>query len=488
MGEIRFTIGESEDLFRTNASRYWSLTPFLNSKGPGMSAKRTQNARPRRLVTALSGVVIAASGLLGTSAIAAPQLATIPEVAVSSGRLDTLVAAVKAAGLAEALSGEGPFTVFAPTDDAFALLGKQTLSSLLTEEGRPTLARILKHHVVVGRFEARDLVDREGIETLAGTTLPLATARGRLLVDEAVVETANVGASNGIVHIIDRVLVPVAETSPAEALLEIAVERGAPLFNEGNIDGCAAIYATALDAISLAGDFGLDEKGRANLAKRLAEIAKETSSRDRAWAYRAIIDGIFAGEMAMQTTSATPAPTERSGFAPRGNLIFGFDDAKDGQRWQTVLDGVMGGRSTGKISQADGVVVFDGATSLQNNGGFSSMRAGIPKGLFDGADAIRLIVKGDGRDYKIGASTGGNQRSGGYWKTFPTTKDTWTEVIMPVADLERQFMGQRLNGTASPGDLRALQIYIYDKKAGPFRLEIESIEAVETKGNETFDA
>jgi hypothetical protein len=59
---------------------------------------------------------------------------------------------------------------------------------------------------------------------------------------------------------------------------------------------------------------------------------------------------------------------------------------------------------------------------------------------------------------------------------------------MPVADLERQFMGQRLNGTASPGDLRALQIYIYDKKAGPFRLEIESIEAVETKGNETFDA
>ncbi len=453
-----------------------------------MTLTQSTHSRTRRWSAALSGVVIAASGMLGTNTLAAPQQATIPEVAVSSGRLDTLVAAVKAAGLAEALSGDGPFTVFAPTDDAFALLGKQTLSGLLTDEGRPTLVRILQNHVVAGRFEARDLVDREGIETLAGTTLPLATTRGRLLVDEAVVETANVGASNGIVHIIDRVLVPAREIRPVETLLEIAVQRGAPLFNEGNIDGCAAIYATALDAVSLSDDFGLDSKGRANLTRSLAEIATQASSRDRAWAYRKIIDGIFAGEMTMQTTSATTTPASRSGFAPRGNLIFGFDEASDGQRWQTVLDGVMGGRSTGKIDQKDGVVIFDGATSLQNNGGFSSMRASIPEGMFDGADAIRLIVKGDGRDYKIGASTGGNRRSGGYWKTFPTTKDTWTEVIMPVADLERQFMGQRLNGTASPGDIRGLQIYIYDKKAGPFRIEIESIEAVSTTTNETFDA
>ena len=142
----------------------------------------------------------------------------IIDVASTTEGFSTLTAAVTAAGLVDTLKGAGPFTVFAPTDDAFALLGKQTLSSLLTDEGRPTLARILKHHVVVGRFEARDLVNRESIETLAGTSLPLATARGRLLVDEAVVETANVGASNGIVHIIDRVLVPVAETNMRSAV------------------------------------------------------------------------------------------------------------------------------------------------------------------------------------------------------------------------------------------------------------------------------
>lgn len=443
----------------------------------------------RRWTAALAGTAAAISGAFVT-ATAVSDNGNIPETAVASGRLDTLVAAVQAAGLAEALSGPGPLTVFAPTDAAFARLGEDTLSSLLTDAGRPTLVRILKNHVVAGRFEARDLVDRDGIETLAGTTLPLAAARGRLFVDEAVVETADVSASNGIVHLIDRVLVPARQVSPMETLLEIAVSRGAPLYNDGNIDACAEIYATALDAVSLAGDFGLDEQGRANLASRLKEIAGEPTSRDRAWAYRRIIDSLFADGMTMQPTSATkpaPKPAGRGGFAPRGTTVFSFDDASEASRWQTVLDGVMGGRSTGKIAAKDGVVVFEGATSLENNGGFSSMRARTPAGLFEGADAIRLIVKGDGRDYKLGVSTGGNQRAGGYWQTFPTTKDTWTEVIMPIADLDRQFMGQRLNGRVSPEDIGGLQIYIYDKKAGPFRLEIESFEAI-SLGEDTFDA
>ena len=449
-----------------------------------MTPNRTNISR--RWTVALAGTAAAISGAFVT-ATAVADTGNIPETAVASGRLDTLVAAVQAAGLAEALSGPGPLTVFAPTDAAFARLGEETLSSLLTDAGRPTLVRILKNHVVAGRFEARDLVDREGIETLAGTNLPLAAARGRLFVDEAVVETADVSASNGIVHLIDRVLVPARQVSPMETLLEIAVSRGAPLYNEGNIDACAEVYATALDAVSLSGDFGLDDKGRANLASRLKEIAGESTSRDRAWAYRRIIDSLFADGMTMQPTSAAAKPAGRGGFSPRGTTVFSFNDASEAARWQTVLDGVMGGRSTGKIAAKDGVVVFEGATSLENNGGFSSMRARTPEGLFEGADAIRLIVKGDGRDYKLGVSTGGNQRAGGYWQTFPTTKDTWTEVIMPIADLDRQFMGQRLNGRVSPGDIGGLQIYIYDKKSGPFRLEIESFEAIKL-GDDTFDA
>ncbi|MDG2133292.1 MAG: fasciclin domain-containing protein, partial [Phycisphaerales bacterium] len=273
-----------------------------------MTPNRTNISR--RWTVALAGTAAAISGAFVT-ATAVADTGNIPETAVASGRLDTLVAAVQAAGLAEALSGPGPLTVFAPTDAAFARLGEETLSSLLTDAGRPTLVRILKNHVVAGRFEARDLVDREGIETLAGTNLPLAAARGRLFVDEAVVETADVSASNGIVHLIDRVLVPARQVSPMETLLEIAVSRGAPLYNEGNIDACAEVYATALDAVSLSGDFGLDDKGRANLASRLKEIAGESTSRDRAWAYRRIIDSLFADGMTMQPTSAAAKPAGR---------------------------------------------------------------------------------------------------------------------------------------------------------------------------------
>jgi len=107
---------------------------------------------------ALLGLLLAAP----TTPLSARPTAneTIPAVAVSSGRLKTLVAAVTEAGLAGALSGEGPFTVFAPTDEAFAKLPEGTVASLLEPRNRETLVRILKHHVVAGRLDAADLVGR----------------------------------------------------------------------------------------------------------------------------------------------------------------------------------------------------------------------------------------------------------------------------------------------------------------------------------------
>ncbi len=113
---------------------------------------------------------LALTAVLTTAAMAAPS---IPELAVSSGRLKTLVAAVQAADLLETLGGEGPFTVFAPTDSAFGKIDESTLTSLLEEPGQGTLRRILAHHVVAGRFDAASLLNKDEVETLAGTTLPL---------------------------------------------------------------------------------------------------------------------------------------------------------------------------------------------------------------------------------------------------------------------------------------------------------------------------
>ncbi len=427
----------------------------------------------------------------GSSSMA-PAADTIPAVAVASGRLDTLVAAVTAAGLAEAISGDGPFTVFAPTDAAFGRLPEGTIASLLEPKNRDTLVRILKHHVVAGRLTAADLVGRDSVETLAGTELELEAVRGRLLVAEAVVESADVPASNGVVHLIDRVLMPPAQVAPLMTLLENAVDRGAPIFNDGNPAACAAIYATALEAAVLVEGYGIEASARKRIATRLAEIDSMTDAREQAWAYRRIIDSLVAavqqGQIAASPAAMPSAAIAASNAKPSaGRAIFTFDDAGEVRRWFTVLDGVMGGLSTGRIAAGSGTLVFDGATSLENNGGFSSMRVDLADGLFDGFDAVKLRVKGDGREYRLGAKAGRGAGAGGYWAPFATTKDRWIEVVVPIADLERHFMGQRLPGRLDPADLKSLEFYIYDKKAGPFRLELDSIEAVRMK-DQSFDA
>jgi uncharacterized surface protein with fasciclin (FAS1) repeats len=426
---------------------------------------------------------------------------TIPSVAVGSGRLDTLVAAVKFAGLAEALSGEGPFTVFAPTDEAFGRVDSKTLESLLTPAGRPTLQRILKHHVVAGEYKASDLVGRDSIETLAGTSLELDAVRGRLLVADSVVETADVDGGNGVVHLIDRVLLPPPQVEPLETLLDSAVGRGAPLFNDGDPGSCAAVYATALEAVSLAGGFGLDAARRAELGAQLEEIGTMEDPSGRAWAYRRIIDALFEGlQNGSIVASMTEAPsksgnenreasakTDARAVMTRGKVLFSFEENNDFKGWNTVLDGVMGGRSTGRITKDSGVLVFDGKTSLENNGGFSSIRTNITPGFFDGADAIRLVVKGDGRDYKLGVKSYRGRSAEGYWRSFPTVAGEWTEVVIPIADFQRQFMGQIMRGSVSGKDIQAVEFYIYDKKAGPFKLEVDSISAVKN-GDLAFDA
>lgn len=122
---------------------------------------------------------------------------------------DTLLAAAKAAGLAEALQGDGPFTVFAPTDEAFAVLGEEKIAELLKPENKDTLAAILKYHVVAGEFKASDFVGKTTVvDTLGGKV----TIDGRdgVTVNGVDVIKADVDASNGIIHAIDMVLMPPA--------------------------------------------------------------------------------------------------------------------------------------------------------------------------------------------------------------------------------------------------------------------------------------
>jgi uncharacterized surface protein with fasciclin (FAS1) repeats len=138
----------------------------------------------------------------------APAAGDIVETAVAAGDFTTLAAALEAAGLVETLQGEGPFTVFAPTDEAFAALPEGTLDELLLPENREQLESILTYHVVEGAVPSSDLSDGQQVATLQGGELTIGVTDAGVTVDDATVTAADVAASNGVVHVVDTVLLP----------------------------------------------------------------------------------------------------------------------------------------------------------------------------------------------------------------------------------------------------------------------------------------
>ncbi|MYC63815.1 MAG: fasciclin domain-containing protein [Caldilineaceae bacterium SB0661_bin_34] len=135
-----------------------------------------------------------------------PQAATIVEIAVSDGRFETLVAALQAADLVETLEGPGPFTVFAPTDDAFAKLPEGTVEALL--EDIPALTAILLYHVVPGNVMAADVVALDSATTVQGGTVAISVEGDTVSINDAQVVIADIEAANGTIHVIDTVLIP----------------------------------------------------------------------------------------------------------------------------------------------------------------------------------------------------------------------------------------------------------------------------------------
>src|SRR5689334_11360907 len=132
----------------------------------------------------------------------------IVEVAASAGSFKTLVAAVQAAGLVDALKGEGPLTVFAPTDEAFAKLPAGTVEDLLKPENKDKLIAILTYHVVPAKAMAKDVAGMTSVKTVNGKELKLKVDGGKVMINDAVVTTADIETSNGVIHVIDTVLLP----------------------------------------------------------------------------------------------------------------------------------------------------------------------------------------------------------------------------------------------------------------------------------------
>ncbi len=282
----------------------------------------------RRGVLALSGqnlpidaerLTIAGASLLNTDVpfdrglvyvidrVMMPETRSVAQILSQDPRLSTLLAAATAAGLATQLGGEnqGPWTVLAPSNEAFAALGEETIAALIADPSQ--LANVLSAHVIPSRIRRSDMIAQRSARTLLGRdAVTFTLVAGRVAVSGAEIVAGDIEASNGVIHIIDRVIVPdpsAANAAPAEGktasaegiagLVELAIERGAPLFNDGNPDACAAIYEVTITAIiDLASD-ALDDDGVDRLRLALAEGQAEKDPARSAWIFRQALDRIY---------------------------------------------------------------------------------------------------------------------------------------------------------------------------------------------------
>lgn len=220
----------------------------------------------------------------------------IVDTAVAAGDFKTLAAALTAAGLVDALKGEGPFTVFAPTDAAFAKLPEGTIDSLLKPENLDQLTAILTYHVVSGQLNAEEVVMRNSAKTLNSEKITIQTSNEGVRINGAKVVATDILASNGVIHVIDSVLLPPekrASRASASELIQMAINKGTPMYNHGNHAACAAIYEMTANAI-LALEMELPREAQMALSNALVEMNRSHDSTDQAWIMRRGLDSAYA--------------------------------------------------------------------------------------------------------------------------------------------------------------------------------------------------
>jgi len=219
-------------------------------------------------------------GACGSGGKSANHGHDIVDTAVEAGQFKTLVAAVKAAGLVDVLKGEGPFTVFAPTDEAFDKLSKGTLQSLLKPENKDKLTAILTYHVAPRKLAASNVTRAAGAVTVNGQWLAFAKDSGNVMVDGATVVKADIDCTNGVIHVIDRVVLPeqqnivqvAANAKSFKTLLTAATKAG--LAEALQSDGPFTVFAPTDEAFAKLSPGTLESLLKPENKEKLATIIK----------------------------------------------------------------------------------------------------------------------------------------------------------------------------------------------------------------------
>ena len=165
------------------------------------------------------------------------------------------------------------------------------------------------------------------------------------------------------------------------------------------------------------------------------------------------------------------------------NILVDFGDKQNSSRWNVVNDGVMGGRSVGKARLTDeGVMIFSGTLSLENNGGFSSIRSGLIDVQMKITDGFQVRLKGDGRTYIFNLYPKTRRMAFSYRASLPTVAGQWTEVFVPLEVFVPTSFGRKIQGRGAlaPDQISGIGFMLSDKKPGAFNLEIEWVKVVES--------
>ncbi|WP_417389815.1 fasciclin domain-containing protein [Gimesia sp.] len=225
-----------------------------------------------------------------------PSDKNIVTTAAEAEKFNTLIAAAKAAGLAGVLSEQGPFTVFAPTDEAFAKLPEGTVASLLKPENKDKLAAILKYHVVAGRVYSEDALKAGKAKTLQGKPVKIKVVDGVAKVNNAKLLVTDLDASNGVIHVIDTVIMPPDDKkySATEAREKIrqAVAQGANLYNCGDYHSTTKLYQKTMQDV-LQGADSMPATIRMNMKHALSESQQMNCVSQQAWRLRNALDHAY---------------------------------------------------------------------------------------------------------------------------------------------------------------------------------------------------
>lgn len=230
--------------------------------------------------------------LLAATAVSLPaQEKDIVDTAVGAGSFKTLVAAVQAADLVETLKGKGPFTVFAPTDAAFAKVPKETLASLLKPENKAQLQSILTYHVIAGKVMAGDVLKVGEAKTVQGSPVKFSLSIGN-----AKIIKTDIKCTNGVIHVIDAVIMPPKKdekkvSANPQHMIQQVVAQGSQLFNDGHHCQCADLYSNAMEELTQLD--GLGQRMKGSIQETMKVASNTTDSSSRAWVLRRGLDSVY---------------------------------------------------------------------------------------------------------------------------------------------------------------------------------------------------